>query len=177
MTWPPPTCSMARARESDRLPDRALDGAIGGGREVLRGISERARLDLEGERQGTHLREELRLAEIDDLPAQVGGAVSRHRREHADHAQPAVGERLLPKEGRRVHSKLCRSALGRHGLGPLGSSQFGTIAARVTWPLSCWMNASLICSSGNLCETRRPHGYLSSVRRMSQGAPQRCSAS
>ena len=56
-------------------------------------------------------------------------------------------------------------------------AQFGTIAARVTWPLSCWMKASLICSSGNLWETTRPQGYLVSVRRIRSSAPRRCSAS
>src|SRR5205085_10506250 len=49
--------------------------------------------------------------------------------------------------------------------------QSGTIAARVTWPLSCSANARLISSSGYLLETTRLHGYFVSVRSIRSSAP------
>ena len=106
------------------------------------------------------------------------------RGQHGRHVARTNSERVgrvlqrlaLTEKGGRPFSLTPRTERS-HGCAGRYRAQFGTIAARVTWPLSCSVKASLICSSGYLWETTRPQGYFLRVRCMSSRAPRRCSAS
>ena len=97
------------------LLERLLEADLGGGGELLHRVRERRCLDLEGERQDARRRQDLGVAQVEDLPAEVHGPVRLHRREHADAAQLPVGEDLLAVEGGRVHPELVAYVPYRHG--------------------------------------------------------------
>src|SRR6185436_921843 len=81
-----------------QLPHRALDRFLGELAELLRRFAERARADLEADRQRAGRRQHLRLAHVEHRARGVALAVVLHGREAADRADAAVGEDLLHVE-------------------------------------------------------------------------------
>src|SRR5205807_3684376 len=95
----------------DRLLQRDLDAFW----KLLQSLLERARLDLEHERQNARRRQQLRLTGEQDRPRGIDPALDGHGCEAADRAGAAIGKDLLPVQPARVESHVRKVALRCHG--------------------------------------------------------------
>src|SRR3954467_14150800 len=91
-----------------QLLHRALDRFLRELAELLGGFLERARTDLEADRQRARGREHLRLARVEHRARRVAHAVFHHRGEPADRADAPVGKDFLEVERLRVDLDVAR---------------------------------------------------------------------
>ncbi len=89
-----------------------MNGRLCGRTEFFDCRVQRGGVEFEADGNRAHRRHDLRLADEYDRPRGIGGAVRCHRRQAADRADFAIGERFLAINLCRVHG--CLTAIGAH---------------------------------------------------------------